>query len=186
MFASCRAAVTAFDQLLFDAATHNRIFEHTVTLVTHLGRMPVLGTLAVAAASIMSWRGRGVTPVCLIGLACGAASGTSHAIKNIVQRPRPDLVFAVPPYETTWSFPSGHSMNAVLVAGVLALLVRKPWAYCLAGAFALVIGATRVYLGHHWPTDVLAGWALGIAYLPLFGWLIAKNFPILPRRKTRN
>jgi membrane-associated phospholipid phosphatase len=90
-----------------------------------------------------------------------------------VGRTRPALADAVPPYELTASFPSGHTLNSVALAGVLAyLLVRRQrrkrtriLTILGAGLFAFAIGLSRVYLGHHWLTDVLVAWALNLGWL---------------------
>jgi undecaprenyl-diphosphatase len=77
------------------------------------------------------------------------------------------------------SFPSGHSMMAAIVYLTLGAMLlrtqadRRVKAYCLAVAvlLTLLVGTSRVYLGVHWPTDVLAGWALGAAWA-MMCWLI--------------
>ncbi|WP_343224569.1 phosphatase PAP2 family protein [Microbacterium aurum] len=84
--------------------------------------------------------------------------------KNLIGRARPDLTDAVPPYEHSPSFPSGHALNAVVIAGIIAYLLilrqqrltTRIITITIAATFAVAIGATRVYLGHHWFTDVLA------------------------------
>jgi membrane-associated phospholipid phosphatase len=93
--------------------------------------------------------------------------------KAVVGRVRPALADAVPPYELSASFPSGHTLNSVAIAGVVAyLLVRRQqttWSRILtvacAAGFALAMGLSRIYLGHHWLTDVLVAWALGLGWL---------------------
>ena len=92
--------------------------------------------------------------------------------KQLTARARPPAAQAVPPWETSPSFPSGHTLNTVVVTGVLAYLVllyvrsrRGRVLTCLGLAgFAGLIGLSRVYLGHHWLTDVLAGAAVGGAW----------------------
>ena len=104
-----------------------------------------------------------------------AASGTGMAlgvlIKHIYQRPRPTLVPHLVEV-TSSSFPSGHATDSAIVYLTLgALLARAvpegaPRIYVLAAAVAitLLIGCSRVYLGVHWPSDVVAGWAIGAAW----------------------
>ena len=67
--------------------------------------------------------------------------------------------------ETSFGLPSGHAQNAVIVWGMLALWVRKTWAWVLAIIMIVLIGLSRIYLGVHFPTDVLTGWLLGILLL---------------------
>jgi undecaprenyl-diphosphatase len=95
------------------------------------------------------------------------------AIKSLVGRDRPPLAEAVPPYESSASFPSGHTLNAVVITGILVystlLIVRTRRARWLAviigGTYAVLIGLSRVYLGHHWLSDVIGAWLLGLAWL---------------------
>lgn len=100
-------------------------------------------------------------------------------LKTGFDRPRPELV----PHETivyTASFPSGHSMMAAIIYLTLAALLArihaqhalKAYLLIIAAFITLLIGASRVYLGVHWPSDVLAGWAVGAAWAALC-WLIA-------------
>ncbi len=110
----------------------------------------------------------------LLVAATAAGSLTLTVVgKSVIGRIRPPLADAVPPYELSASFPSGHSLNSVALAGIVAcLLVRRQHGrraraltVSAAAAFAFTMGASRVYLGHHWLTDVLVAWALGLAWL---------------------
>jgi len=104
----------------------------------------------------------------------------SLALKDIYHRPRPNIV----PHEDsiiTSSFPSGHSMLSALTYLTLgALLARsytrrrlKAYFLCLAALVPGLVGVSRVYLGVHWPTDVLAGWTAGATWATLC-WLAAR------------
>ena len=101
----------------------------------------------------------------------------NRLIKEIVQRPRPSSNILM--HYAGYSFPSGHSSTAALVGGSLILLT---WRVCqhtnlkwlltvLWGLMILLVGYSRVYVGAHFPTDVLAGWALGIWVVTTFDWL---------------
>jgi undecaprenyl-diphosphatase len=144
-----------------------------VTAFTDLGGpvgMTVLATIATAILAV--WR-RSWTPVVLMTAAtCGSLAMTVVG-KSLVGRIRPPLAAAVAPYETSASFPSGHALNATVVAGVVAYLLvveqRRMSARVLtlgvAVVFAVLMGLSRVFLGHHWLTDVLMAWTLALAWL---------------------
>jgi len=76
-----------------------------------------------------------------------------------------------------YSFPSGHSASAAAVYGSTALYAKKKWLTALAILLPLLVGFSRVVVGAHYPTDVLAGWALGLLVILLIPWL---------KRKIRN
>nr|WP_269449954.1 phosphatase PAP2 family protein [Auraticoccus cholistanensis] len=118
-------------------------------------------------------RRRSWTPVILITAAAAGSLLMTVAGKDLVGRARPPLADAVPPFEHSPSFPSGHSLNALVVAGVVAYLLvlrqrtrrARVLTVTAAALFALTIGLSRVFLGHHWFTDVLAAWILGVGWL---------------------
>lgn len=94
------------------------------------------------------------------------AEGLNILLKVLFQRPRPDL-FSEIVAPRSYSFPSGHSMVAAAVYGMTAIVIARlrpglrPLLYVTAPFLVLFIGISRVFLGVHWPTDVLAGFAAG-------------------------
>jgi membrane-associated phospholipid phosphatase len=127
----------------------------------------------VAAILLLALTRHSWTPAILIA---GAGLGSllmTIAGKDIIGRHRPALVDAVPPYEYSPSFPSGHTLNATVVAGVVGYLLwlhrrallAKIACVVVPVVIAVAVGLTRVVLGAHWFTDVVAAWLLGAAWL---------------------
>jgi len=108
-----------------------------------------------------------------VGLYLMLSIGFNAFFKLAFLQPRPywysDKVIA---YwgETSFGLPSGHAMNSTVFFGALGREIRQKWAYWAAGVLAFLVGLSRIYLAAHFPTDVLAGWLLGILLL----WGIAK------------
>lgn len=169
--------VAGIDRPLLDAILTIRSpgADAAVTAFTDLAGTVGMPAIAILALLVLSIRRRSWTPVVLI-VAAGAGSLLMTVIgKSLIGRDRPPLTDAVPPYEVSASFPSGHTLNAVAILGVIAylLILRRSSARAraaiavAASVAAALVAASRVYLGHHWLTDVLAGYALGAAWLAL-------------------
>lgn len=142
-------------------------------LYTDIGGTLVMPFLAVGIMVLLAIRRRSWTPVILIG---GAGIGSLLMTvfgKHLVGRGRPPLIDAVPPYEPGASFPSGHTLNSIVIAGIVAYLLvlhqksvrSRTLTITIATLFTLTIGLSRLFLGAHWFTDVLAAWAIGGAWL---------------------
>lgn len=146
---------------------------------TALGGNAVLTLLTLAVVGFLTLEGKGRMALVLIVATLGALS-VSTLLKYSIDRDRPNLV----PHGSvvyTASFPSGHSMLAASTYLTMAALLmrtqmnRRIKAYILLIAIVttLLVGISRVYLGVHWPTDVLAGWTAGAGWA-LLCWLLAR------------
>ena len=140
--------------------------------VTELGSAALLVPLVLTVAAWFWWRRGTARPAVLLGAAYGGADLLSRAIRALSGRARPPVGFAVAHFGGH-SFPSGHTTDATAVYGMLALVLasatplwrRRVSVFAGAVAIATAVGITRLYLGAHWLTDVLAGWALGTVWL---------------------
>lgn len=146
----------------------------TLTLVagslSFLGSVAVIMTLAVITAASLLYVSRGRACLLLTIVMLGAVA-LNNGLKNMVQRPRPVPFFGTNP--ESYSFPSGHALYATCFFGILAIIFagRSRSSYCRAAAWAgaivliMGIGFSRVYLGVHYPTDVLAGYLVGTCWI---------------------
>jgi undecaprenyl-diphosphatase len=169
--------VAGLDHPVLDAGKSVRspLVDVIVTAYTDVGGTIGMPILALAALAVLGIRRRSWTPVILIAIAGAGSLLMTIAGKRLIGRARPELADAVPPYEYSASFPSGHALNSVVIAGIVAYLIllrlktprSRVLIAALAAVFALTMGLSRVYLGHHWLTDVMAAWALGLAWLAL-------------------
>lgn len=138
--------------------------------VTALGGTTVL-TLVTAIVAVLLLIARRARLALLVAVGVSAGAICGRALKALIGRARPDIVDHLV-HETSLSFPSGHAMNSAIVYLTLAALLsrsqesRAVRAYLMmvAALLTLVIGVSRVYLGVHWPSDVIAGWSIGAVW----------------------
>jgi len=164
--------------LRFDAAVRNTVhswaspsFTWSMRVVTELGEVYFL----VALGAFLVWRlavsGRRHAALIFVWAVAGAEA-LDQILKFLFHRPRPGAFFGLD-QPATYSFPSGHALVSTVFYGVLAavLTVREPsrarriaiWTF--AALLAGVIGFTRVYLGVHYPSDILAGYAAAVIWV---------------------
>lgn len=146
--------------------------------ITSLGSTVVLTLIVVAAAGYLLLINR--YGICaLLVIAASGAGGFSKFMKHFINRPRPDVVEHLTEV-TSPSFPSGHSLASAaifLTIGVVLAQVSEHWRVRIYFVFiaissSILIGFSRMFLGVHYPSDVLAGLVLGYSW-GLFCWLLA-------------
>jgi undecaprenyl-diphosphatase len=147
------------------------------TDLSALGSSSVLTlvTLACAGALLMAKRYR---MLIVLAIVVGGGALLTLWMKEFFNRPRPPYAEMMP-YIVTASFPSGHSMLSAVVYMTLAVLLArtssqrcfKIYFIAVGAVITLLVGFSRVYLGVHYPTDVLAGWSAGLTWAMLW-WLV--------------
>ncbi len=173
-------AIVRFDTALTGFVTSWPGWLHApMVVVTTLGQPAVM---CVAAAAVMLYAWQQSKPNVTYALGVGVAAMLANSLlKHFIHRTRPDTLYVSEMYFKTSSFPSGHAFGSTVICGLLAYLSLKylpaPWNVIAAaslGVFIFLVGTSRVYLGAHYPTDVIAGWLLGaliVTLIIIFGKL---------------
>jgi undecaprenyl-diphosphatase len=151
----------ALDPWLSRLAAAGRAQSGFWLVLSTLGKGEVVAAIALTAAAMMAFRRRSRDALVLM-LTVAAQMATNPLLKLLFARARPDLYQHLDPVMDL-SFPSGHSAQNACLYLLLALLVHKRIGW-LGVPLAILIGFSRVVLGVHWPTDVLAGWMEGAAF----------------------
>lgn len=175
-FAYLACMISNYDILGFDTVIREWAYEQRTPVlnriligITYLGNWQTIVTLGLILLVYPDTRKNIGLPFAVTAV---SATVIYKVAKSIFQRPRPDLAVRIIK-ESGYSFPSGHSMNCLVIYGMLIYLTRR---YCrnkrianiitaVLSLLILVIGCSRVYVGVHFPTDILGGWSLGIAVL---------------------
>lgn len=174
VFAVLADEVHELEAVYFDAPLlwrlhgwHGPALDQVVVVITRLGYEWFLIPADVVIVSLLlarrRWREGGFAAIAMLGSAL-----LNMASKQFFQRDRPSLWESIAP-ESTYSFPSGHAMGSMTFACVVVLLAwntrwRLPVAL-LASSFAIMVSVSRVYLGVHYPSDILAGWCAALAWV---------------------
>jgi membrane-associated phospholipid phosphatase len=165
--------IVRFDRTL-DAYLHAHATPPLTTfflIVTAFGSIEAMVLLGVVVATFLAWGRRWL----FLGSWLAAVAGSAilnHLLKGLFERPRPHFEHPLL-VETSYSFPSGHAMESFVVYGMLAyfaVLVLRSWesrvgVVCGAALLVVLIGFSRIYLGVHYLSDVLAGYAAGGVWL---------------------
>lgn len=149
--------------------------------LTAIGGPTVLGLVVLSVVGFLALQGRYRTAlVVLITAASGEVANV--AMKNAFLRPRPTVVPHLRDVAST-SFPSGHAMESAIIYLTLGAMLmrlaerRVTKLYCIGMAIfvTFLVGVSRVYLGVHYPTDVIGGWIFGFLWASLC-WLVSQRF----------
>jgi undecaprenyl-diphosphatase len=170
--------------LWFDAHATRRLTAIALE-VSALGNTLVIAVVVLVAAAFL-WFTHHRDAVFLLGAAVAGNALLILVLKTAFGRPRPDVVPWRIGHVDGYAFPSGHAMTAMVVYATVAYLVLRlepPRAVriftrSLAAAIILCVGLARVYLGVHYPTDVVAGFAVGFAWATItaFGLRVFRYF----------
>lgn len=170
----------------FDASLLTWLHQHAAPSLTWIARSlsaigeptvvgPATLVIVILLLVLRRWRGG-----LLMTIQVGGAAALDEGLKHVFARPRPTL-FPHLVHETTYSFPSGHAVGDLAFALALYLVAARllpggwRWLGALPIVLALAIGATRPYLQVHYPSDVIAGWALGLAWVLTVQGLLARR-----------
>ena len=163
----------AFDKtiLLWIHFFANPTLDRIMLAITRLGDPVTVGLVAGVTIAILWWR-RYRTEAKIFVLNGLGGVILSDGLKLAFSKPRPQL-WDSPISETTYSYPSGHALGSMVLYGFIAYLLagRYPQfsrvVYALASILIAAIGLSRLYLGVHWPTDVIAGYGVGFLWITL-------------------
>jgi undecaprenyl-diphosphatase len=151
--------------------------------LTALGGPTVISLIVAAVVGFLALQGRYWTAL-FIFLTAASGEVVNYTLKGLFARPRPTVVPHLREVFSS-SFPSGHAMQSAIIYLTLGAMLmrlaerRLTKIYCCTVAMGLtfLVGLSRVYLGVHYPTDVLAGWIVGLFWASLC-WLVAQHYEV--------
>jgi membrane-associated phospholipid phosphatase len=167
-------SVTAPSRRLYEYCRTHRSSGLTRRLdpVTTIGGYSVIGSFSVLVGGMLAYDRRNWTPLPLLATGVVSEIYLQKALKRLVKGSKPPQESSIGP---PGDYPSGGAARTVITFGLLAHLLTQRWdapaerrvIWSIVAALALAQGGSRLYLGRHWPEDVVGGW--------LFGWLILRT-----------
>ena len=148
--------------------THSTHFlDGVLPIATDIGGAIGVGALTLLFGGIFIYR-REYTRVAILMIAVIGVAALNLILKAVFMRPRPDLWLQLV-HETGYSFPSGHAMMSAGFGIALAIILWRSrwrwWGIGFATSYILFVGFSRLYLGVHYPTDIIAGWFVSTAWV---------------------
>jgi membrane-associated phospholipid phosphatase len=159
-------------------ATRQKPLDQFAGALTELGVYKGVFPAVVLIATILllrqRWRSLAFVMITALGEILLNRNG-----KLLIHRPRPHLWETVYSVRTDFAFPSGHAMSSLTLAIILVVLTwRTRWRWIVlvfSSLFAIGVAWTRLYLGAHYPSDIMAGWMLALAWVSLVGLIIYRD-----------
>ncbi|MGB3023556.1 MAG: phosphatase PAP2 family protein [Candidatus Saccharimonadales bacterium] len=183
-FAALANEVREQDTLGFDDAVLRYIHEFAsatndaiVITITDLGNVWWVSAAAIALLMIL-WRARRYRDLLVAALGIGGSAVINVTLKALFQRDRPQLWERIVT-ENSFSFPSGHAMASASLATVIIVILwptRWRWWAVVGGViYMLAIGVSRLYLGVHYPTDIMAGWLVSTSWVLVVATIVYRK-----------
>lgn len=186
----------ALNEPVFDwMSSHRYPLITTMMSVATTTASPMFFIIIVSVgSSLWIFRKKEIWRPLLMIIAVGSSAMVSTLVKSLIANPRPDITSMVPPIETSYSFPSGHTISTIVFLLTTGYLFysrykakdKKFWEciWILATIIGtLIIAISRLYLGYHWLTDVVASIGLGLI---IFSFVIITDKYVMRRGKLEN
>ena len=178
--------MVSFDEFFYNALIRNSFFDIFFKCITYMGNVIPIGIAVVILILIFKDKKYRLIIISNVLLSVGF----NQLLKHIICRERPDYIRLIT--ERGYSYPSGHSMIAICLYGTILYLIikscnnKKLKILCsiIIMAFILLLGISRVYVGVHYPSDVLGGYLLSTAIIIINISLINKHFRGNKNEKT--
>jgi membrane-associated phospholipid phosphatase len=163
-----------------DGGWRDAVIAHRTSFLTEVmvsasrfGSVPSLIVIVLVAAGLLAWRRRGADAALVLVSTAGVLL-LGPVLKEIIDRERPGVADHIV-LVNSLSYPSGHSLDSMGVIGLLTVLAvraapgpsRRVCVVAVGVLLVGIVGFSRVYLGVHWPTDVLGGWLVGMLWIAL-------------------
>jgi membrane-associated phospholipid phosphatase len=148
----------------------NPVADQFMLMITRLGNAEIVVPIFTITLMLLLFKRRNTEAGCF-AIACLGSVILNNGLKLVFKQPRPHLWPQPIIIEITYSFPSGHALGSMVLYGMIAYLSARFFPqfcrpiYILAAILIGLIGFSRLYLGVHWPTDIIGGYSIGLLWL---------------------